>query len=151
MANAMRAAVTTEREPDQQEVEAAVARKIPIANLYHMLCYAWDFFELNDEVTVAKDTHRGYTELLTKVFHKRDQDILNVVKDMKLEEGESKFEDLTASVVPQAGIEFADFDFDLHLKKEYMGAESSKLVYQGKGKYDGAEFTFSGPVNLIKL
>ena len=68
MAEALRAAANPEREPDQQEVEAAVARKIPIANLYHMLCYAWDFFELNDEVTVAKDTHRGYAELLTKVL-----------------------------------------------------------------------------------
>ena len=67
MADAMRAAANIEREPDQQEVEAAVARKIPIANLYHMLCYAWDF-ELNDEVTVAKDTHRERAELLTKVL-----------------------------------------------------------------------------------
>ena len=68
MAEALRATANPEREPDQQEVEAAVARKIPVANLYHMLCYAWDFFELNDEVTVAKDTHRGYAELLTKVL-----------------------------------------------------------------------------------
>lgn len=68
MADAKRATATIEREPDHKEVVAAVARKIPIANLYHMLCYAWDFFELNDEVTVVKDTHRGYAELLTQVL-----------------------------------------------------------------------------------
>ena len=45
-----------------------LVRKIPIANLYHMLCYAWDFFELNDEVRVRLDDHKGYAELLTKVL-----------------------------------------------------------------------------------
>lgn len=43
-------------------------RKIPIANLYHMLCYAWNFFDLNDEVRVRLDDHKGYAELLTKVL-----------------------------------------------------------------------------------
>ena len=32
-----------------------------------------------------------------------------------------------------------------------MGAESSKLVYEGKGKYNGVDFTFSGPINVLKL
>ena len=45
-----------------------LVRKIPIANLYHMLCYAWNFFDLNDEVRVRLDDHKGYAELLTKVL-----------------------------------------------------------------------------------
>lgn len=32
-----------------------------------------------------------------------------------------------------------------------MGAESSKLVYEGAGKYNGADFTFSGPINMLRL
>ena len=45
---------TEVREEDLQEkFEAAEGRKIPIANLYHLLCYAWEFFELDDEVGVA--------------------------------------------------------------------------------------------------
>lgn len=32
-----------------------------------------------------------------------------------------------------------------------MGGESKKLIYEGKGKYNGADFTFSGPVNMLKL
>ena len=58
-----------EREEDLQEkVGAAAGRKIPIANLYHLLCYAWEFFELDKEVGVDVDNHNGYAELLTKVL-----------------------------------------------------------------------------------
>ena len=32
-----------------------------------------------------------------------------------------------------------------------MGAESNKLIYEGKGKYNGADFTFSGPISMLKL
>ena len=60
---------TEEREEDLQEkVDAVEGRKIPIANLYHLLCYAWEFFELDDEVGVDVDNHNGYAELLTKVL-----------------------------------------------------------------------------------
>jgi hypothetical protein len=65
--------------------------------------------------------------------------------------GNDKFTDVTAKIVPAKEINFADFDFDLHLEKEYMGAESAKLVYEGAGKFNGADFTFSGPVNMLKL
>ena len=58
-----------EREEDLQEkVDAAEGRRIPIANLYHLLCYAWEFFELDKEVGVDVDNHNGYAELLTKVL-----------------------------------------------------------------------------------
>ena len=50
-----------------------------------------------------------------------------------------------------AGDTVEDFDFDLHLEADYMGAESSKLVYEGAGKYNGADFTFSGPISMLKL
>ena len=36
-----------------------LVRKIPIANLYHMLCYAWNFFDLNDEVRVRIDDSKA--------------------------------------------------------------------------------------------
>lgn len=52
----------------QEKIDAAEGRNIPIANLYHLLCYAWEFFELDDEVRVDTENHRGYTELLTKVL-----------------------------------------------------------------------------------
>jgi hypothetical protein len=47
--------------------------------------------------------------------------------------GDSKFTDISATIVPSKDINFADFDFDLHMQKDYMGAESTKLFYEGKG------------------
>jgi hypothetical protein len=32
-----------------------------------------------------------------------------------------------------------------------MGAESSKLKYTGSGQYDGADFTFEGPISMFKV
>lgn len=61
-----------EREYDsQEELEAlsvGAGRRIPIGNLYHLLCYAWDFFAYEDLTTVRRDDHRGYTELLLMVL-----------------------------------------------------------------------------------
>ena len=88
--------------------------------------------------------------MIKNVFYKRDQEILKVVKDMSLI-GNDKFTDVSASLVTAKEINFDDFDFDMHLEKEYMGAESAKLVYQGAGKYNGADLTFSGPVEMLKL
>jgi hypothetical protein len=70
--------------------------------------------------------------LIAGVFHKRDQEILNVLKDMQIV-GDSKFTDISAAIVPAKDITFADFDFDLHMEKDYMGAESKQLFYEGKG------------------
>ena len=66
-------------------------------------------------------------------------------------ESDGKFGDVTMSVVPANGASLEDFDFDLHVEAEYLGAETSKLAYEGKGTYDGVAFTFSGPVTEFKL
>ena len=64
---------------------------------------------------------------------------------------ESGFTEVTASLLPKKDIAFADFDFDLHMEMDYLGAQSDQLVYEGKGKFQGSDFTFSGPVKMIKL
>jgi len=92
--------------------------------------------------------------LLTSIFHKRDQQVLNVMKDLALASQDgvaTKFADVVASVVPKDGAKPENFDFDLHIETGYLGAESEKLAFEGKGTYDGAAFTFSGPVSLFKL
>ena len=41
---------------------------IPVANLYHLLSYAWDFDLFGDPAEVRRDDHPGYTELLTHLL-----------------------------------------------------------------------------------
>lgn len=76
-----------------------------------------------------------------------------MLKDLELikENVSTEFSDLVASVVPAKGIDAANFDFDLHVEADYLGAETDKLAFEGKGKYNGADFTFNGPVSLLKL
>jgi hypothetical protein len=92
--------------------------------------------------------------LLNSIFHKRDQVVLNVLKEMSLVSEDvtgTKFDDVVASVVPKKGVAADSFDFDLHVEEDYLGAESKELTFEGKGSYGGAAFTFSGPVALLKL
>ena len=52
--------------------------------------------------------------------------------------------------MPQEG-EIADFDFEINLTQDDLGAETRKLKVEGAGRYDGAEFTFNMPINLMKF
>ena len=52
--------------------------------------------------------------------------------------------------MPQEG-EIADFDFELNLTQDDLGAETRKLKVEGAGRYDGAEFTFAMPINHMKF
>ena len=67
-------------------------------------------------------------EVFEKVFHKRDQEILKVFKDIKLTPGHgevvqaTRLGKMSASLVPKDGVNFDDLDFELHLQKEYFGA-----------------------------
>lgn len=57
--------------------------------------------------TQAPFQARVNTELISSVFHKRDQEILNVLKDMQLNmsiDGDSKFTDVSATIVPAKDI-----------------------------------------------
>lgn len=50
-------------------VKETDTREIPIANIYHLLCYAWDFFQTDGiRQAVERDDHKGYAELLVKVL-----------------------------------------------------------------------------------
>jgi 5-methylcytosine-specific restriction enzyme subunit McrC len=45
-----------------------VARKIPIRNLYYLLCYAWDILEERDDSLVSELDGLSHVELLAKVL-----------------------------------------------------------------------------------
>ena len=92
------------------------------------------------------------------MFHKRDQEVLRLFRDVSLtpDHGEvvpsnNRVSGLSASVKAKDGIKHDDLDFELHLEKEFFGAQSKELQYEGSGQADGEDFTFKGPVDLMKL
>ncbi|MEH7495786.1 5-methylcytosine restriction system specificity protein McrC [Neobacillus niacini] len=44
------------------------SNKIPIKNLYYMLCYAWDHLAEKDFVTIAREDEKDIKHLLTRVL-----------------------------------------------------------------------------------
>jgi len=81
----------------------------------------------------------------------RDQEVLRAFEDMAMFDVEhDKFSQTTASLKPAKG-DFDNFDFDIHLAQDYLGAESDNLVIEGKGIYDGSHFTFKLPVTQGKV
>jgi hypothetical protein len=62
----------------------------------------------------------------------------------------SKLSNLTVSMMPQSG-DLKDFDFDLSIQADNLGVSSNKIGFQGKGKINGANFTFSGLVSEFNI
>ena len=54
------------------------------------------------------------------------------------------------SIAPLLG-KVEDFDFDLTYKTDNMGASSKNLGYVGRGRFNGADFTFSGPISQFEM
>jgi hypothetical protein len=83
------------------------------------------------------------SEVLFRVIHRRDQEMLKVFADMSLAPGhgesvtENRLGDLRASLTARDGINHDDLDFELHVEQDYFGAESSELQYEGTGTVDG--------------
>lgn len=94
---------------------------------------------------------RVNTDVFKKAFNSRDQEVLRTFKDTLITvSDDSKFSDLVVSLIPQKG-EVKDFDFDLSIAKENVGATTNNLAFEGTGKYDGQDFTFKGPIDLFKM
>lgn len=50
------------------------------------------------------------------------------------------------------GVDIDDFDLDVHLSKEYLGAETDKVTVSGTVTLkDGTDVAFTAPVPLVKL
>ena len=78
---------------------------------------------------------RFNSEVFKKVINRRDQEMLKVFNDMPLNLGHgeevtaagSRLSGLRASLTARDGINHDDLDFDIHLEKEFFGAQSSEL------------------------
>lgn len=100
---------------------------------------------------------RVNTDIIEKVFHNRDELALQLLKSKQLipeseiAAGTTQLQSLIATLKPVDGIENHEFDFDLHMSKEYLGGESTKLQVVGSGVSNGQNFDWQVPVKLFKL
>ena len=91
--------------------------------------------------------------VIKKIISLHDQDVFNVFRDVEVEkvdelEHTSK---IVFSLKPQ-GVDHDDFDFNVSIDKEYLGAESDKVTVVGTVTLkDGTEVPFTAPVPLVKL
>lgn len=94
---------------------------------------------------------RVNTDVIRNMFYSRDQDVFKSFTDVSINTDEgSKLSDLVVSLSPKTG-EVKDFNFNLSIAKDNMGASSTNIKYHGSGKLDGAEFTFSGLINEANM
>jgi hypothetical protein len=101
------------------------------------------------------------TNLLKTVFHRKDQEGLAMMKDLKMEEATSAsgmvIKGVTFSVVPASG-NVDDFDFDLTAecaKSISIGSDNLKVSGEGfftlKGSEEPVSFKFTAPLKAFKL
>ena len=100
---------------------------------------------------------RVNAELLKDVFHKQDQDLINVFQNLSLGDhalgGDHTIKDFQVAFLPKTG---AHDDFDYHLsldESKFIGIETEGLKFSGMGKIvhggnaEGEDFTIEGPVS----
>ena len=108
----------------------------------------------NNQVVSAEATQsplrfRANSELLSKIIHTRDQEVLSVFKDTQLE-GLTSVDAATFSLGPKQGA-FDDFDFDLSYASDNLGASSTNILVSGTATVDGKPIKFSVPVSKANL
>ena len=104
---------------------------------------------------------RVNNELVSNVFHKRDQDLLKLVSDLDLGAfalgDHASIKGLQVSFEPASGF-VEDFDYKLSLdQSKFLGIQSDNIKIRGTGQLVHAgqeepeEFTIEGPVSNFKI
>ena len=103
---------------------------------------------------------RVNNELISNVFHKRDQDLLKMIDDLDLGAfplGDAEIKGLHVSFKPLSGF-VEDFDYKLSLdQSKFLGIQSDNIKVLGKGQLVHAgqetpeDFTIEGPVSDFKI
>lgn len=91
---------------------------------------------------------RFNTDLWKRVFKIRDQEILSLFSDMEVE-GQSSLSNVVASILP-TNVSTDDYDFDLSLSKEFLGATGKGLEFKGSGELNGVKVSFRIPITEAK-
>lgn len=107
------------------------------------------------------------SDLIKTIIHKRDEELLDLYKDMKLgdfsldildESEELKLKQLTVSFVPRTG-EQQHYDHHISLNQnDFIGIECNDLKFVGKGvlyhgdsRVDGENFEYEGLIDKMRL
>lgn len=101
------------------------------------------------------------SELLKDIFHKQDQDLINVFQNLNLGDlelsADLKIKDFSVNFQPKSG-KHDEHDYHLSLdQNSFIGIETSELKFTGKGKIvhgdnaEGEEFTMEGPVSQFRF
>jgi hypothetical protein len=91
------------------------------------------------------------TNAITNVIHLRDQEVFQVFEDVELTDDLEHASMIKFSLQPN-GVALDDFDLDVHLSKEYLGAETDKVTVSGTVTLtDGTDVPFTAPVPLVKV
>ena len=92
---------------------------------------------------------RVNTDLIQRVFHKKDQDLLLLLTDLHIGDV-ADVKDLTVSLEPASG-DIEKFDVDLVLSEPpLLGLEGRGLVVKGRGKSGETEVTVEGKVRKFR-
>jgi hypothetical protein len=101
--------------------------------------------------TLAPLRIRAYLPALRRAFNSRDQEVFKMFTDAPFNAtAGSPFTNLSISLSPKTG-DVSDFDFNLNLEAENLGASSENVQFSGKGLFNGDEFTFSGPIDQVAI
>ena len=103
------------------------------------------------------------SNILTTVFHKGDQRILDVFDNLSVgrvdstdEPGYPDFalDDMVVSLKTAEGIDTEEYDFKISLNDEalgFLGFQGDNLRVLGSASYDGVSFNFEAPVSAMRL
>jgi len=116
-----------------------VARKIPIRNLYYLLCYAWDVLEERDDTLVSKLDGLSHVELLAKVLtisaqrlwrRGLDRGYQTVAEDVRSPRGRLDVPQMVARRLQDRGLAACRFDELSHdvLHNQIIASTARRLV-----------------------
>lgn len=118
------------------------------------LCSTFMVAHVSAEASQSPLRIRINKNILKKIINMRDQEMFKSFKDTEVAMAESSelLEKITYSLSPVDGVDLDDFDLDVSITKEYLGAETDKVKVSGTATLkDGTEVPFTGPVPLVKL
>ena len=99
------------------------------------------------------------SDIITTLFHKGDQRILDAFQDIKVSPGEEEgavFGDLDFSVDTPPGVSRDDYNFDVLIQDEkepdFLGFRGADLLVSGSGSLaDESVFSFTVPIDKVEM